>query len=777
VTQRWSLPVGVDVPAALSRVVGGHPLVARILAVRGMIEADRAAAFLDPSRYVPSPPGDWPELVAACDAVRAIIARGGRIRVWGDPDADGITATAVLYEALVMAGARADFRMPTRGEGHGLAMRAVKEAHADGVGLLITVDTGIGDADCASRARELGVRTVITDHHDLPERLPYADVLVNNKMLPDGHPLGALSGAGLAYMLGVALLGEERAEVLLDLTAIGLIADLVPLVDDARYLAQRGLMRLRHTQRAGLLSLMEVASVDRAHADERDVAFSIAPALNAIARLDDSALGVRLLTTEDASEARTLAERADALNRERRARADAALAAAEEQLRRDPDIGRAPAIFVRGEGWDGGTLGLVAGTLARRYDRPAFVFTGKGGGTLVASARSVPGVDVHEAIVSQRHLLLREGGHAMAAGFSLVEDRLNAFRAGITRHLEDALHRRPPQPGVKIDAVLRWDELSLALARDLERLAPFGPGNPAPVLLLPAARVVRTEEAATAGRRRASVYVAGGANRGLWLYGEQDRLPDGGAIVDLAVELRVNRWRGRERLQLHLVEHRPAEGPVHAAAVARSGDTEVLDLRGECDVEGHLAGLRRRYGDDLLLWSEGHAPVAVGADRTALRPGYHVLVVAWAPPGPRELALALERAQPRLVVLLPVSPAEEVGAREFLRALARLVGVTLGVRGGLVDAEWLAAQMGARLALVEAGLRYLEVGGRVRLGRDGGRLVVSRAADGAWCERTISDRHRAERALEVIQGLLQETSAYRRAYATESLGVLLAGRH
>ncbi len=650
--------------------------------------------------------------------------------LWGDGDADGLTATALLQEALAAAGLRVTCGLPARAEGHGLPPRAVQAALAAGAQFLVTCDTGVTAHDTVSLARRLGLRVIITDHHDLPEALPAADALVNPRLLPTGHPLAGLSGVGVAYLLAQGLAesgtsGQAAAlEGLLDLVAIGLVADLAPLTGDVRYLVQRGIQALRYTSRPGLLAMMAAAEASAAHADEETISWVLGPRLNAAADLAGSEAGLRLLLTGDAEEAAELAGLLEGKYRERRARTEAALAAAEEQLRRDPELQAQPAVVVEAGEWGGGgVLGRVAAGLAERYDRPAVVIALHADGLCVGSARSVEGVDIHEAISAGRDLLLREGGHPLAAGFTVSRENLPRFRSLLMRALAPVMAARPAQP-LCIDARLEAEDVDLDLARELSRLGPFGPGNPQPVLALPALTLARLEAGDEQAPRYRRLYLSGGQGQNLRVttFGE-GALPATGARVDVAVSVRAAFWGGQERLDVLLAGWRPAEGAPATLTLAE-GDVEVVDWRGERrPVEALIQELHGRYAERLAVWAEGPevpegacgAPTCPSAARRPWRwPARPRTQRICGPLGPRAAA--------RRVSVAP-GPTQPRGR------CAPSCGRWLDAAGGparpgrALDTARMASRVGQREAAVLAALRALEADGHLRLARD---------ADGAW---------------------------------------------
>ncbi|MHB1294551.1 MAG: single-stranded-DNA-specific exonuclease RecJ [Anaerolineae bacterium] len=799
----WRAPEPVEVPVALRDAVGGHALIARLLAQRGIVDPERARAYLDPAVYRPASPLDLPGTAEAVRLLRETIAAGRRVRVWGDFDADGQTSTAVLVETLAAAGARVDYGLPRRSESHGLAPRAVDDALRDGIALLLTCDTGVGEYDVVAQAEAAGLAVIVTDHHDLPERLPPARSVVNPKMLPASHPLRALSGVGVAYMLARALLeGSSRAatlEGLLDLVALGLVADVAEQVDDVRYLIQRGVQVLRSAQRPGLRALAQAAGFDLVHLSEEDIAYQLGPRLNAAGRLADAEEAVRLLLTQDATEAEALAQRLEALNRDRRARTEATQAEVEERLRQDAEALHKPAIVLESAHWEPGVLGLVASDLARRYGRPTILIAHRPSGPSTASARSVAGIDIHRAIASQSQYLVREGGHPMAAGFAIAPEHVDAFRRGLWEWLE---REAPPiaEPMLAYDAEVPWEEVTLELARQLQRLAPYGAGNERPVLVTAGGMLARSEDVS---RRRPTLH------RHLYLDDESGRplrftwfnagaLPEPGERLEVAFGLSVEHWHGKERLQLALVDWRPApqaerRARTHAAAELVAG-RDVLDWRRRGDPEPLLAALRAEWGDRLAIWAEGLAePLADGRTRSQMAAlatdqehgSVSALAVLTPPPEPDALRRVLAQAKPQVVVLLPPRPVSEDPPEVFLTQVAGMLRVALRDHGGRLDLLRMASRVAARQAAVLAALRGLEVAGRIVLRYEADGLhaypppLTPSLADAMLDEPEVEEQRVARMAEAVHQARaaldyqLRETYAYRRAYATLPVEALL----
>ena len=557
---------------------GHHPVLGAVLASRGFTETT--------AQELVSGPGDHHDplgLAGMCDAVIAVgvaVHAGRRIAVYGDYDADGVTACAMLTTALRAAGADVVPYIPNRmTEGYGLHAPALQELAARGVQLVITVDCGTSSVDVAA-TRPDGLSLVITDHHLAPApgggpvRLPDVDALVNPKRPDCGYAFDALAGAGVAWKLLEALEAEGivppgSAEGSMALGALGTVADMMPLKGENRMLVRRGLEQMGGTPSPGLAALMEVCGI-RGVPRASDLAFAMAPRINAAGRMEDAELALRLCLAPTLDDARPLAARLDAQNRERKAAVARALAEAEQRVADLPDD--VPAIVLGDPGWPMGIVGLVAGRLAERFSRPAFVACldgeeGKG------SARSVHGVHLVHALDSASAPLLRYGGHAAAAGFSVVPSRFEEFAELVSEAVRGQLGDAAREKVYRVDAVIEPHEVRIALCETLSALEPCGQGNRDPLLAMSNVRVLSTS---TFGADRQHIRVwLGDADGGSPVEaiafnkpGLAGHLPVGRRI-DACFALELDTWDGEQRLRLLLRDlqpHRAATAPVSALA-------------------------------------------------------------------------------------------------------------------------------------------------------------------------------------------------------------------
>lgn len=538
--------------AELRAALGVSEVMASVLARRGLAEPERAAAFL-----AAEPPGHDPfllgDMAAAVERIRAAVEQGERVCVHGDYDVDGICATAVAVLTLRELGAEVSWHLPSRfDEGYGLACETIERLAADGVGLIVTVDCGITAVAEVARARDLGVDVIVTDHHRPGDELPSCPIVATR---PSSYPCPELAGTGVAHRLAHALLGAGHPllDRLLDLVALATIADVVPLLDENRALATAGLRALARTQRPGLRALMRSARVDPAAIDATAVGFRLGPRINAAGRLGRPDVALELILTDDQARADALAAELEALNRERQSVEERILREAVADVESWPATRRAQrAYVVWGEEWHEGVIGIVASRLVERFGRPV-VLVARAADGWKGSGRSIPSFDLHAGLAACAEHLDRFGGHRAAAGLSLATEALKPFAAAFAAHADAVIGEDDLCARTRIDAVVPATALTLELALELGRLAPFGLGNPEPTLLVASVEAV---EPATVGdgkhlRFRVKQHGRdGGSAIAFGLGAQLDRLRQPDLRFDVAFRLKENRWNGTVAPQL-----------------------------------------------------------------------------------------------------------------------------------------------------------------------------------------------------------------------------------
>ena len=754
----WLEPSPAIISDELRTALGGHPLVAEILARRGLTTPQAALAFLDPEHYTPSPPDALPDLAIAAQRLRDAIARGERIAVWGDFDVDGQTATTLLVSALRDLGADVVYYIPNRlTESHGIRIEGLARVLAQGVKVLLTCDTGIAEHTAITFAKQHGVSVLVTDHHSLPDELPQADALVNPMRLPPGHPLRQLPGVGVAYKLAQAL--DDAPERYLDLTALGIVADVAEQTGDTRYLLQCGLEKLRRPQRIGLQAIFETARMDPTRLSAEHIGFGLGPRLNALGRLGDANLAVELFTTDDWSRARILAAQLEGLNNQRRLISEQIYAAALEQIARDPSLLDTRALVLDHPNWHGGVIGPVAGRLAEQYARPAVLIVTPPNQAARGSLRSVPGCDINAALRDARvsQWLISFGGHPGAAGISIAPENIPAFRRALSQVVDKIWDRSAAMAGTRVDAHVQLDELDIGLAQELERIGPFGQGN-SPIRL--ACRNVTVASQRTFGRngehRDVTVQDETGATRKLtWWRGADQEAPTG--PFDLLCTLKSTDYLGRSNLEIEWIDARLIETPAIEIAAPTAPAIEIMDWRNVADVARRVAALVAR--GDVQVWVEGGAMEGIpGRGRHALTLA-GTLVVWSAPPGPREMDAALAQVSPRAVALCGVTNVEDRGGdriEPFLRWLAGLLKHDLRHRQGQVYLPALASACGQRLATTRRGIEWLAARGQIVIQTWDGDDVTIAPGNGEKQRPQVAPDLETE-----LRVLLSETAAYR----------------
>jgi single-stranded-DNA-specific exonuclease len=536
---------------ALAESLGVSETAATVLVRRGYEDPEAAQAFLaaEPPAHDPLRLGD---MGVAVERIRAAVAAGERVCVHGDYDVDGISATAVAVLVLRELGAEVEWRLPSRfEEGYGLAAETIERLAEDGIDLVVTVDCGITAVAEVARARELGLDVIVTDHHRPADELPGCPVVATR---PSDYPCPELCGTGVVYTLARALLGDDHPAVarVLDLVAFATIADVVPLVDENRALAAAGLRGLARTARPGLQELMRSARVDPAAVDATAVAFRLAPRINAAGRLGRPDVALELLLTDDRARARELAGTLEELNRERQG--------VEERILRDavaaieawpPEVRARRGYVLWSESWHEGVIGIVASRLVERFHRPV-VLVARSGEGWKGSGRSIADFDLHGGLAACAAHLERFGGHRAAAGLTIATEQLDAFAAAFAAHADAALADVDLRPLTTVDAVVPAGALTLDLAQELDRLAPFGLGNPEPTLLVASVEATGASTVGDGKHLRFRVRQQGRDGGSAIAFGQGaqlDRL-QGPSRFDVAFRLKENRWNGTVSPQL-----------------------------------------------------------------------------------------------------------------------------------------------------------------------------------------------------------------------------------
>lgn len=510
---------------------------------------EKIERYLHPKREDLVDPMLMQDMDKAVNVIRDAIEKHEEITVFGDYDVDGVTATAILLTYLRKQGAQVGFYIPDRhGEGYGLNIAAIEQI-ATHSKLLITVDCGITCAAEVARAKELGMRVIVTDHHQLGPQIPECEAVLNPLL---GHyPFRRLCGAGVAFKLVQAMGGTEAIEPLWELAALATIADIVPLMDENRVIVYYGLAAMAATQRPGLIALMESAGVDLQKVSSSDVAFRMAPRINAGGRLALASRGVQLLTTRRMDTAREIAEELNQDNIRRRELEIEIFQQADEMTRQQIDFMNERAIVVCGEGWNPGVIGLAASRLVEKYKWPTILLS-RDGDICVGSARSIPGVNIHEAMSTCRDLFIRFGGHAQAAGLTIEAKNVPEFKRRLSEAIREQAAPEAFIPTEEYDLELELSEITEAFVDAFSAMQPTGFGNPAPVFCV---RGVHTTDVRTIGKDGAHLRMRlaqGSDMRSAIGFRMGDRAANLPEVIEAIITLSINVWQDKRSVQCEL---------------------------------------------------------------------------------------------------------------------------------------------------------------------------------------------------------------------------------
>jgi single-stranded-DNA-specific exonuclease len=576
------LTVDSDAAERLATAAKVSPVVAQLLLNREITEASRARRFLDSPLSGLYPPASLPGVSDAARRLATAIAEKRKICVYGDYDVDGVTGTAILFALLDKLGAEVEFHTPLRlSDGYGLNGEKLRELSREGVSLVVSVDCGIASIAEAELARELGLELIVTDHHEMRlgldgPLLPVAACIVHPRLPGSEYPFPDLSGAGVALKVAWALaqiasgsdkVSSDLREFLLDgvgLAALGLVADVVPLHDENRIFVKHGLERIRVKPSVGLRALLECAGVkaDGAITSE-DVGFRLAPRLNAAGRLGCARMAIELLTTTSAQRAMEIAQFLETQNSQRQSIERRITQEARDIVERD--FADDPAVVIGGHGWHAGVVGIVASRLVDHFARPALVIAIQPGEEIASgSGRSIPGFALHAALRACDELLEGHGGHAAAAGFKVRPDRIDALRNRFNTYVAGHFPGGTPCPRLVLDAEVPIAALTHGLMKDLDRLEPYGAGNPKAKFL---ASSLKVESPRLIGKAEVKKHLdfrvrQGGTALRCVAWNMADRIEElmsAGGDCCLAFTPKINEWQGNRRIELQVVDFKPGK--------------------------------------------------------------------------------------------------------------------------------------------------------------------------------------------------------------------------
>ena len=651
--QRWQIyPQKAEFAQKLAVSNNISAIISQLLINRGIETLEAAQAFLEPeSLILPAPLEEFPDLAMSVELLQNAIASSEKIAICGDYDADGMTSTALLLRSLRSLGAKVNYAIPSRmHDGYGINKRIVEEFHSEGVGLILTVDNGISAVEPIARARELGLKVIVTDHHDIPPTLPNANAILNPKLIAESSPYRGVAGVGVAYILAVSLaqqLGETRGLIqpMLALFTLGTIADLAPLTGVNRRWVKRGLQYLPKSHLPGIQALIQMAGV-QARGDENgtreqggnssssppntkslkpeDIGFKLGPRINAIGRIGDPQIVIDLLTTDDMGIALERAMQCESVNQQRQEMCEQieqeAIAYVETEFITSLQEDRV--LVVVQPNWHHGVIGIVASRLVERYGVPVFIGTYEDETHIRGSARGIPEFNVFEAMLACHDLLGKFGGHKAAGGFSFPSGNLSKLRSRLIEFANQCLEPQHLKPLLKIDTQVNFSEINHQLYQQLNALHPCGIDNPDPVFWTPNVQVVEQQ---IVGKGHIKLTLAQTLDHQqykikaiAWRWRDYYPLP---SRVDVAYKLRENNFNGNTSIEMELIGVRlPTQSHLFFTSSPRPLRTtfEYKQRQYTCGIfqQGSLPELRIKNPEGkVLVMQPGHTIGLLGNSR------------------------------------------------------------------------------------------------------------------------------------------------------------------
>jgi len=764
---RWIEPLRKDLPVDLLNAVYGNSLICKALMKRGISTSQAARAFLDPRMEDSSDPYDFPDMHLAVDRICCAIRSGEKIGIWGDFDVDGQTSTSILVEVLRTLNTDVFYHIPVRGpESHGINLSVLKTFLSSGIRVLVTCDTGISEIDAGQYCADQGVDLIITDHHSLPQQLPRALSLINPRFLSEDHPFYSLAGVGTAFQLAKSFAREIMPsypiENLLDLVALGTLADVADLSGENRLLTRMGLIQLRNSQRLAIRILIENANIPQPFLSDDHINFLLAPRMNSVGRLGDANPMVEFLTTSNSQFVNTVALMIEGLNGQRRILTEEVFSAAKNQLEREPSLLELPVLIVSHSGWPGGVLGLVASRLVQIYHKPVVVLNTIEGGSAKGSARSMQGINIIQAISKCSEVLDTFGGHPMAAGLSLQTGNLTKFNRMLAEAVASIFPPEPPEETLEIDDYKTLSEVDSNLTEQIDKLSPFGPSNPAIVL---AVRDVNIIGMKSIGRNREHTKLtvqdgSGVVREVIHWQSSGENYPDG--KFELAFTLKTGSFKGEQQLSLEWVGFRTAL-PVNLDLLIPS-KINILDHRRLIPDISEILELANQEGNIVFCEGPLYLQIPNAVNRTTIHQTGN-LILATVPSDWEILSEILDKANPQKVTFYDYPSGEET-LKSFLHHISGLSQFAISNREGRINLLDIAILCNQSISVIGLSLDWLSCRGDIST-KSIDEVTIKISAPGEL------DSNRLPLVTEALKQSFQETTAFRQYFRNADLNFFL----
>ncbi len=753
----WLEPEPVAVSDDLLGMFPGSYLLAEQLAVRGIQSSGQAKAFLDPHQYTQHSPYVFNDMRRIVKRIQRALRLKEKIGVWGDFDVDGQTSTALLVESLKKLGADVSFYIPVRArESHGIQAESLKIFLSVGIRLLITCDTGITENDALEYAQNAGVDTIVSDHHTPGKYLPSCLGIINPCLLPDDHAMRHLAGVGTAFQITRALFEDEGLESQLgifhDLVALGTVADVAALTGENRFYTQMGLIAMRAQTRPAIKALLASAGLSGSPISESLFSYALAPRLNAIGRLADANKNVSYLLSQEEEFLLKTSQELEVLNSRRKDLVEGVFSACLQILEKRKELTQYPVIVLDGKNWEKGVIGIAASRLAEKFHKPVLLFN-SGEDISSGSARSVEGINMIQAIRANEKMLIRFGGHPMAAGLSLPTELIPSFREALSSTIQALFPDHDPVKKLQIDGYVSFANLNARLCDEINQLSPFGAGNPAPVLVT---RHLEIQSHTPFGKQDAHRKLVltdhqGEIRQAIMWNASRYTIPIGN--FDLAFTLRPDPTSPYESTSLEYIDHREAH-PDSLEISERIPSINIQDYR--TTVKSAAKIMSEMKTGEYILWGEGISEKknSSAINRLRLKPA-RTLAILSAPPDSATLAAALRKVNPREIFLFAEILTEDT-IDGFLKSLAGLIKYCQKAKNDVTDLCTLAAALGHSIETVKKGLKWWQARGMIEFLMTGYQIQFTTPSGQA-----AGDLEKITKSLEQT---LMETASFRSYY-------------
>lgn len=726
----------------------GSKQLALLAQKRGLDSKAKLIQFIEPEQYSPLELRDFPQIMEIVDFILEHIQKKSRILIYGDYDVDGITSTSILVGALSRLSNQISYHIPDRfKEGYGLNQEVLASYQGE-IDLVISCDCGISNYDQVKFAKEAGMDFVVTDHHDLPDKLPPADYVISPRLLSEDHQAYWLPGAGMAYFLIKAIFeeagkkGEEKE--FLDLLLLAIIADVVPLKGENRYLFKTGLKELKNTERIGLKALYNELEINPLEINEKTLGFQIGPLLNSAGRIDTAEKGLNLLLAEDKNTAAGLAAELNQINQHRKEISQKIYLEIEKKL----DLQQRKAVVGYDSDWHQGVIGIAAGRITENYQVPAVLMTSNQQSDLITgSARSIEGININDLIAECSDLLEKYGGHAAAAGFSLKKDRLEKFKLRLQRLIDQELAEIDLELEIETDLNLRLSEITEELYQGLRLFAPFGEANPEPLFYLESS-ILSSREISGGRHKRLVLGEEDHKITALWWWAGEI---ESNYFQQSACRLTENIYRGSRSLQLEIKALKPLKKRSKEAQLKEEKEQKikVIDWR-----QKEIAEIKSG-AENTVYFAEGlkeynFYPLI---NRNYYRAAENLILLT-IPPSLALLKEILLLTEVENVIIIK-NELKSQSANQFIKKVLSLIKYSLQQKNGIFNLDQAALALSAEEIAVKRALEFLRAQAMISYEYISYQeLLITRGGN--------NDQGRANLSSRNLKKILKESSAFRR---------------